>query len=249
LYSNRRIKNIITVKNTIKAVTSDQVTKAFKSKYNFPTIIDRYETVEDKERKNNEMLEVERKRKQIDFEVQDGDHTKANTYTRFKITNTPTDENGHHMYGFEQIMNKLTVGGSEYDWKVRTWIYGEENANFVDEEITRKRIGHYATIETILFTNIPKVNNIINQVYQENETLTCVYDALILFSFTLCQKSWFPLNVRKESSFIFVSKSCTQSCGGRKRRYIRSSMIIVLSSKINVAQTFNFSRYFAKSSA
>ena len=107
LYSNRRIKNIITVKNTIKALTSNQVTKTFKSKYNFPTILDRYETAEDKERKNNEMLEVERKRKQIDYEMQDGDHSKANTYVRFKITNTPTDEKGNQMYGFEQIVNKF----------------------------------------------------------------------------------------------------------------------------------------------
>jgi len=82
---------------------------------------------------------------------------------------------------YEQIMNKLTVGGSEYDWKVRTWIYGEENANFVDEEITRKKTGHYATIETIVFNYIPKVNNIINQVYQENESLTCVYDGFLKF--------------------------------------------------------------------
>jgi hypothetical protein len=82
---------------------------------------------------------------------------------------------------YEQIMNKLTVGGSEYDWKVRTWIYGEENANFVDEGIKRKNIGHYATIETIVFNYIPKVNNIINQVYQENESLTCVYDGFLKF--------------------------------------------------------------------
>jgi len=49
LYSNRRIKNIITVKNTIKALTSNQVTKTFKSKYDFSTILDRYETAEDEE--------------------------------------------------------------------------------------------------------------------------------------------------------------------------------------------------------
>jgi hypothetical protein len=82
---------------------------------------------------------------------------------------------------YEQIMNKLTVGGSEYDWKVRTWIYGEENAGFVDEGIKRKNIGHYATIETIVFSNIQKVNNIINQVYQESESLTCVYDGFLKF--------------------------------------------------------------------
>jgi len=74
LYTNRRIKNIITVRITIKALTSNQVTKTFKSKYNFPTIMDRYETSEDKERKKNDMLDVERKRKHVDYEVQDGDH-------------------------------------------------------------------------------------------------------------------------------------------------------------------------------
>jgi len=82
---------------------------------------------------------------------------------------------------YEQIMNKLTVGGSEYDWKVSSWIRGEENAGFVDEGIKRKRTGHYATIETIVFSNIQKVNNIINQVYQENESLTCVYDGFLKF--------------------------------------------------------------------
>jgi hypothetical protein len=82
---------------------------------------------------------------------------------------------------YEQIMNKLTVGGSEYDWKVSTWIRGEENAGFVDEGIIRKKTGHYATIETIVFTNVQKVNNIINQIYQENESLTCVYDGFLKF--------------------------------------------------------------------
>ena len=107
LYSNRRIKNIITVKNTIKALTSNQVTKTFKSKYDFSAILDRYETAEDKERKNSERAEVERKRKEIHYEVHDGDLNKANTYVRFKITNTPTDEDGKQMYGFEQIVNKF----------------------------------------------------------------------------------------------------------------------------------------------
>jgi hypothetical protein len=78
---------------------------------------------------------------------------------------------------YEQIMNKLTIGGSEYDWKVSSWI--REEQNFTDKKPLK--FGYYATIETIVFSNIPKVNNAINQIYQENESLTCVYDGFLKF--------------------------------------------------------------------
>ena len=85
---------------------------------------------------------------------------------------------------YEQIMNKLTVGGSEYDWKISAWILEDRQVFIDNNEMSiknTKKIGYYATIETVVFTNIQKVNNIINQVYQENETLTCVYDGFLKF--------------------------------------------------------------------
>jgi dsDNA-binding SOS-regulon protein len=82
---------------------------------------------------------------------------------------------------YQEIINKLTTDGSEYDWKIRKWIFGEENAGFLEDGIIRKKTGHYATIETIVYNNIARVNNVINQVYQENESLTCVYDGFLKF--------------------------------------------------------------------
>lgn len=104
---------------------------------------------------------------------------------RFKSVNIKTtlmlNSKAKRKIVYEQIMNKLTVGGSEFDWKVIPWIYGGE-MNFLDEnDMPIKRVGYYVTIETVAFTNIQKVNNIINQVYQENESLTCVYDGFLKF--------------------------------------------------------------------
>ena len=104
---------------------------------------------------------------------------------RFKPVNIKTtlmlNSKAKRKIVYEQILNKLTVGGSEFDWKVIPWIYGGE-MNFLDEnDMPKKRVGYYATIETIVFSNIQKVNNIINQVYQENESLTCVYDGFLKF--------------------------------------------------------------------
>lgn len=71
---------------------------------------------------------------------------------------------------YQEITNKLTVGGSEYDWVVSNWILG----GFLDDN-------RYVTIETIAYNNIPKVRNVAEQIYQENESLTCVYDGFLKF--------------------------------------------------------------------
>ena len=81
---------------------------------------------------------------------------------------------------YNDIINNLTIGGSDQDWKIRAWINGEQNGGFLDDN-KNKRSGYYATIETIVFSKIPKVSNIIYQVYQESESLTCVYDGFLKF--------------------------------------------------------------------
>lgn len=66
-------------------------------------------------------------------QLKDGEYKPVNIKTTLML-----NSKAKRKIVYEQIMNKLTIGGSEYDWKVSTWIRGEENAGFVDEGIKRK---------------------------------------------------------------------------------------------------------------
>lgn len=78
---------------------------------------------------------------------------------------------------WNNITNKMTTAG--YQWKIELWVTPvEDDLNY--EQIYRK--GNYATISTVAYKNIPNVRNIINnQLYQANETKTCVYDGFLNF--------------------------------------------------------------------
>ena len=47
LYKNRKIKNVVTVKNTIINLLSRNTSKAFQNKYSFWKVIEQYSTPED----------------------------------------------------------------------------------------------------------------------------------------------------------------------------------------------------------
>ena len=78
---------------------------------------------------------------------------------------------------WENIRNSMTT--AEYEWKIELW------TTPIEEDLDYKKIyrkGNYATIETVAYKNIPNVKKIItNQLYQENETKTCVYDGFLNF--------------------------------------------------------------------
>jgi hypothetical protein len=71
---------------------------------------------------------------------------------------------------YQSIVDNLTI---DYEWLVRSWTK-EGHADYSD--------GNYATIETVVYKNIPKVQNInFKQLYQRNNNSTCVYDGFLSF--------------------------------------------------------------------
>ena len=100
MYKNRKNKNVVTVKNTIINLTSRNTSKQFQKKYQFNTILERYLTPEERETRNN-------LKSRVIYELTNGDHTKANSYARFKFLNVPEDDEGKQIYGFDQIVSSI----------------------------------------------------------------------------------------------------------------------------------------------
>jgi hypothetical protein len=90
---------------------------------------------------------------------------------------------GQYRKDFWQYIN-IHVNANSYEWKVEEWTRSPKKYH---TKGSRYQNGNYVIIETIAYKKVEIVQKIYNTIYEDNETLTCVYDGFLEFFKSDCK--------------------------------------------------------------